>query len=398
MRYLLGICLLAGLSGCSGPQAGFGVPAGSAAAPLKRASATYALLYSFKGHGTPDGGHPGTAVTQEHGTLYGTTSGVHGAPYGTIFALTGSGTETVLFHFKGHAKQGAKPTDLIDGDGTLFGCTAAGGSNGFGTVFSITPSGKLTTLHNFTGGKGDGAHPQGLLNVNGTLYGTTSSGGTHGDGTVFMITPSGTETVFYNFAGGSKDGASPVAPPIDVRGTLYGTTANDGKYGRGTVFAISPSGTETVLYSFKGGTKDGAGPLSALFDGHGVFYGTTWSGGSSPHCGGGCGTVYAITPAGKETIVHSFKGGTEDGAYPHAGVVDARGTLYGTTNLGGAKSIGTVFAITGSGKESVLHSFVGGTADGDYPVATLLYANRTLYGTTFYGGSSGAGTVFALTP
>ena len=216
MRYMLGICLLAqGLIGCSASQAQFGVPAGNNAAPLTiRPSETYGLLYSFKGHRTRDGGHPATGIVQDNGIFYGTTSGVRRpVTYGTIFALTSSGIEKVLFTFKGQAKQGATPTDLIDVGGTLYGSTEAGGSYRFGTLFSITPSGKLTTLHNFAGGSGDGAHPQGLLNVNGTLYGTTSAGGTHNHGTVFSITPSGAETVLYSFAGGSSDGALPVAPP-----------------------------------------------------------------------------------------------------------------------------------------------------------------------------------------
>lgn len=398
MRCLLGICLLAqGLIGCGSPQPTFGAPPGSTVSPLIRPSVTYGVLYSFTGHQGRSGGHPSAPLINVDGTFYGTTSGTARglARYGTVFSITISGVEKPIVVFKDGPK-GATPGDLIDIGGTLFGTTAAGGSNGLGTVFSMTRAGRLTTLHSFSGGSGDGARPNGLVNVDGTLYGTTSTGGTHGDGTVFSITPSGTETVLYNFAGSPTDGAMPVAPLIDVQGTLYGTTANAGKYAQGTVFKISPSGKETVLYSFRGGTKDGAGPLAALVDVHGVLYSTTWSGGSV-HCGGGCGTVFAITPAGKERIFHVFQAGTTDGAYPNAAVVGVDGTLYGTTSMGGANGVGTVFAITSSRRESVLHSF-GGGADGVYPEAALHNTNGTLYGTTFYGGSFAAGTVFALTP
>jgi len=399
MRSLLGVFLLAPcLAGCGASQTTIGVPDATSVAPFVRRSLTYQVLYSFKGHRTRDGGHPSTTLVQVDGTFYGATAGVQRgrARYGTIFSITPSGTEKTLFVFKGGPEQGAHPTDLVNVGGTLFGTTTSGGTNGWGTVFSITRTGRETTLHNFAGGKGDGAHPHGLVDVGGTLYGTTSAGGTKGDGTVFAVTPSGTETVLYNFTGGKTDGAKPVAPLVDVQGTLYGTAANAGEHGNGTVFAITPSGTETVLYSFKGGMKDGAGPLAPLADAHGVLYGTTWSGGSA-HCGGGgCGTVFAITPSGQERVVYAFAG--PDGAYPSAAVVDVRGTIYATTNLGGANGIGTVFAIKRSGEEFLLHSFSGYPTDGDYAAAALLSAGGTLYGTTEYGGSAGAGTVFALTP
>jgi uncharacterized repeat protein (TIGR03803 family) len=202
------------------------------------------------------------------------------------------------------------------------------------------------------------------------------------------------ETVIYNF--NKKEGATPAAPLTNFHGTLYGTTSGGGANGNGTVFTITPSGTETVLYNFKGGKNDGAGPDSALVGAGGKLYGTTWSGGN-PHCGGGCGTVFAITPSGKETVLYIFKAGTADGAYPKGALVDVRGTLYGTTVFGGADSQGTIFAIAASGKEAILHSFAG-ASDGEDPEAGFLNANGTLYGSTSQGGSLDGGTIFTLTP
>ncbi|MGP8099392.1 MAG: choice-of-anchor tandem repeat GloVer-containing protein [Candidatus Cybelea sp.] len=404
MRCLLGICLLALVSiGCGAVQPPLGAPAGSAPAPLIRRNLTYEVLYRFEGRGSRNGAHPSTALIRVGGTFYGANAGTtRGAGrYGTIFTITTSGTEKLFYHFRGGPKQGAHPTDLTDVNGTLFGTTSEGGSNGLGTVFSVSRSGNETTLHSFAVGAGDGAKPNGLVNVEGTLYGTTSAGGTNGEGTVFSITPSGTETVVYNFGGSQTDGEKPTAPLINVGGTLYGTTAAGGTGGNGTVFAMTPSGKETVLYNFKGGAKDGANPEAPLFDVGGVLYGTTWDGGSSQNCGNGCGTVFAITPSGKETVVYSFKAGTPDGAYPDAPVVDIRGTLYGTTFFGGTKSAGTIFAIARSGKETMLHSFggsTGGVLDGRLPGTALLNESGTLYGTTTQGGGTGAGTVFALTP
>jgi uncharacterized repeat protein (TIGR03803 family) len=135
----------------------------------------------------------------------------------------------------------------------------------------------------------------GLIDVSGTLYGTTTGGGATGEGTVFAITPSGTETVLHSFGATQDDGANPYAGLLNVNGTLYGTTAYGGVEGCGsnncgTVFSITPSGTETVLHSFGFHTRDGRSPYSALVSVNGRLYGTTYQGGA------GYGTVFSVTP------------------------------------------------------------------------------------------------------
>jgi uncharacterized repeat protein (TIGR03803 family) len=274
-------------------------------------------------------------------------------------------------------------------------------------VFAIATSGKETLLYSFGKDSGDGTGPgAGLINVNGTLYGTASGGGANcnsmgGCGTVFTITPSGKETVLHSF-GGSGDGIYPVAELINVKGTLYGTTTLGGASNEGTVFAITTSGKETVLYSFKGGTEDGARPNAGLTNAKGTLYGTTSFGGDTVKgCNAGCGTVFAITTSGTETVLHSF-GGSSDGAFPQAGLINVNSTLYGTTASAGANcspsfACGTVFAVSMSGTETVLHSF-GGSGDGAYPLAGLIDVKGTLYGTTNFGGANAAGTVFSLSP
>jgi len=130
---------------------------------------------------------------------------------------------------------------LINVNGTLYGTTEGGGDYGpYGTAFSITTSGSLTTLHSFGSGA-DGSSPWApLVDLRGTLYGTTAGGGAHGKGTIFSMNLTGTdEKVLHSFGHGS-DGATPLAGLIDVKGTLYGTTAAGGKYGDGTVFALTP--------------------------------------------------------------------------------------------------------------------------------------------------------------
>lgn len=151
--------------------------------------------------------------------------------------------------------------------------------------------------------------------------------------------------------------------------------------------------------------------MAGLVPVDGVLYGTTLAGGGGRCTYGqfyvGCGTVFKITTSGVETVVHSFAGGS-DGNNPEAGLIDVDGTLYGTTDIGGgtgcitAYSIGcgTVFKVTSDGKERIVHNFTGPPADGKYPYAGLLEVDGTLYGTTSGGGRGcagpGCGTVFSI--
>jgi uncharacterized repeat protein (TIGR03803 family) len=393
--------MLAGCGGGSGTPlspspAGPSTALKVTSAERTRSNVRYKVLYSFGVSG--DAANPYAGVINVKGMLYGTTAygGANGD--GTVFSITPSGTETVLYSFKGGPGDGEYPiAGLINVKGKLYGTTSQGGANcsssgGCGTVFAITPSGRETVLHSF-GASGDGNGPfAGLIKVKGTLYGATMEGGANGDGTVFSITPSGTETVLYSFKGGSGDGEFPLASLINVKGILYGTTVYGGANDDGTVFSVTRSGTETLRYSFKG-TPDGQRPYAGLINVEGTLYGTTHLGGAN-----GDGMVFAITPSGTESVIYSFKGGSGDGEYPYAGVINVKGTLYGTTIEGGANGVGTIFSTTPSGTEIVLHSF-GGSGDGQYPYyGGLINVKGKLYGTTYYGGAYGDGTVFRFSP
>jgi uncharacterized repeat protein (TIGR03803 family) len=351
-------------------------------------------------------------LTHFNGTLYGTTpeggaycgSGSAFQGCGTVYSITPSGTETVLHNFKG-GEDGASPSARpIVRDGTLYGTTPIRGggcrqihTRGCGTVFSITPSGQETVLYRFTGSP-DGAGPSGrLLNVNGTLYGTTGGGGAYNNGTVYSITPGGKEKVVYSFGSHGNDGSGPGDGLIDVSGTLYGTTFGGGAYNGGTVYSITLGGKEKVVYSFASGVDP-----NGLVDVSGTLYGTTSYGGvGGSNCPGiGCGTVFSITPSGKETVLHSFSG-NPDGWYPVARLLNVNGTLYGTTVQGGAygdQGAGTVFRITLSGRETVLHSFGYTAQDGCYPYSGLSNVNGTFYGTTSFCGAHGDGMVYSIRP
>ena len=361
---------------------------------IKKNVQTETVLYSFAG-GT-DGALPDAAPINVSGTLYGTTYNGGTNNDGTVYSVTPSGMETVLYSFAG-GTDGAHPSSgLVNVGGTLYGTTDNGGGSGDGTVFKITTSGTETVLYSFAGGS-DGIEPLTgpLLNVNGTLYGTTVNGGVAGCagpgcGTVFKITTAGSYHQLYRFAGGS-DAGNPYSGLIKVGSALYGMTWGGGVYNQGAVFKITTSGVETVLHSFGSGT-DGAQPVSGLIKVGSALYGATASGGTS-----GYGVVFAITTSGAETVLYSFKGGA-DGTHPLSSLTNVGGTLFGTTGSGGTANAGTVFALLpNSGPEIVVYTFAGGT-DGVEPGEGIGLTNvgGTLYGTTEGGGANGSGTVYSL--
>ena len=308
-----------------------------------------------------DGKEPESGVIDVNGTLYGTSEWGGRYGYGTVFALDpANGAETVLYSFSDKHRDyeyGAFPNaDLIDVNGLLYGTTPFGGRRGgAGTAFSLDPAtGIGTVLHTFSAKHGDGRGPQaGMIDANGMLYGTTEYGGKHGYGTVFSLDPTTAgEAVVYSFKGYPSDGAGPVAGLLDINGMLYGTTESGGRHFAGMVFSLNPTtGAETVLYSFKGYPSDGAEPVAGLVSVDGLLYGTTEDGGRGK-CyteGGdyvGCGTVFSVDPqTGAETVQYSFSEKNNDGRFPEAGLIDVSGTLYGTTEEGGAHGYGTVFSI-----------------------------------------------------
>ena len=382
-------------------------------------------------------------------------------------------TYRVIYNFTGG--QGGRQPEAgltIDHAGRLYGTTLLGGNtggscgaNGCGTVFRLEPQGSgwvFTPLYNFQGGT-DGSSPYArvIFGPDGGLYGTTAGGGTNGLGTVFNLRPPATfcrsvpcpwtETIIHSFGG--ADGTQPQAEVVfDQAGNMYGTTVLGGALGQGSVYELTRSGgawTEHVLYSFMGGSSDGANPVSGVtFDQSGNLWGTTLVGGRT------YGTVYQLAPSGggwQETFLHKFSY-VVDGAYPQGGLVLDSGDLYGTTERGAllhgyfggtlfqirhliggwilstqcvfegtdynrdvgseaslaigpdgnlygttikySNGLGSVF---GSGCRSV-HDFTGG-AGGANPVSNVVFgSNGHLYGTTTAGGADGGGVVWEITP
>jgi uncharacterized repeat protein (TIGR03803 family) len=267
-------------------------------------------------------------------SVSGGTGGVVTANISSVSIACGAASESVIYSFAVYSEPADSQSALIQGtDGNFYGTSYFGGTSGNGTVFKITPAGAETVLYSFAGGT-DGSNPSALIQASdGNFYGTTGAGGTSNAGTFFKITPEGVETVLYSFKGGASDGAGPSALIQASDGNFYGTTGAGGPFGFGTVFKITPARVETVLYLFGSGDYDGAYPTGLIQASDGNFYGTTSGGGSliNRYVNIGGGTVFKITPAGVETVLYAFKGGT-DGAHPEAALFPGRdGYFYGTT-------------------------------------------------------------------
>jgi uncharacterized repeat protein (TIGR03803 family) len=332
-------------------------------------SGNESVLASFGGSAGA-GTYPlGGLVRDTAGNLYGTTADSFlcqsATGCGNVFKLDPNGTVTVLHRFGG-TSDGANPTGrlVLDSAGNLYGTTHTGGGTrckrsigsklvvvGCGTVFKIDASGQESVLHPFE--ITDGVFPSaGLVrDTAGNLFGTAYQGGLqsctlsmYGCGTVFKVDTTGTFSVLYSFKGpeAGPDGAYPQAGlTLDSAGNLFSTTAAGGsatgcpslpQENCGTIFQLTPAGTETALFSFKGGLVTAGSPTAGLTrDAAGNFYGLAG------------GTIFKLDRAGKEFDLYTITGsdlGVSDDL-----VLDANGNLYGVTPHG-SSGFGTVFKLT----------------------------------------------------
>jgi len=401
----------------------------------------------------PDGSNPrGGLIADSAGRLYGLTYNGGHQNLGVVYEIVppstkgGAWTEYVLYSLAGltDSLTDSYDTLALGSHGELYATTFYSGTLGYGSVAQVVPpakrNGKWTgsMIYSFTGGT-DGAYPEGgvVFDKSGALYGTTIQGGNRGlcdhsgCGTVFQLVPpvsSGgawTENTLYTFSGFDGNG-SPGQLLWDRAGNLYGISEVGGAYAHGNVFELSPPAVQggswslADLYDFTGGA-DGNGPVGSLvWDPAGNLYGMTVAGGDLSACsGGGCGTVFQLSPPAtqggswSETALYSFTG-QSNGYLPLGGVIrDGSGNLYGTTYFGGdplcdesgSTGCGVVFKLAppavsgGTWTETTLHSFLGGTDGADPSSGVTFGKGNALYGTTFLGGSSAEyGTVFEVTP
>src|ERR1700680_840814 len=379
-----------------------------AASAIALHAQTYKVLHTYSiNSGNYSGIVPAGLMSQgQDGKLYSTIQNNGTANVGTVFNMTTAGQLTTIYSFcpqKG-CLDGANPDGgvTLGTDGNFWGTTQGGGKHAAGNVFNISPGGKLTTLWSFTFGKDEAAPWNPVFQgQDGNFYGTDPGVYNGNYGVVYKITPKGKLTP-YSFDG--FKGANPNLPTQGTDDNFYGTAIVGGKpacqgyqYGCGVVYKMNAAGGLTALWSFKGFYgNDGAEPVGVLVQGYdGNFYGTTYYGGTSARCGGGCGTVFKITPAGVETVLYSFTG-DPDGAYPDTGLtLGTDGNFYGTTSVGGKNNYGAIFQITPAGKLTILYNFCSATGcvDGIYPKTPIVqHTNGRFYGST--SGNSLGGSVF----
>src|SRR5579871_50090 len=329
------------------------------------------VLHSF-GVAVGDGASPVVGlILGRDGNFYGPTPYSTDRITGTLYQISAAGAESVIYPFP--LVDGVDDFPMLSGviqasDGLLYGADYefVDGSVDHYVIYGITTTGMRSLTIDIGA---DLSRQTNLVQTSdGSLYGTTTNGGAYAMGSVFKAKPN-VETI-YSFGGISSDALAPGSPLIQGSdGTLYGSTATGGNpsaicpKGCGTVFRVTPSGVETVLYSFGSESTDGQGPLGALVQASdGNFYGTTASGGTTAssasansNCASanvysgysGCGTIYKITPTGIATVLYSFGSTSEDGTGPTGALLQASdGNLYGTTTAGGAANQGTVFRLT----------------------------------------------------
>jgi len=316
---------------------------------------------------------------------------------GTTFSAMHSFTQG------GSGNDGAFPYgDLIQSGSALYGMTDAGGpyAGGIGTIFTIGVDGtSFGLLHSFSGYPSDGNNPLGSLIQSGsTFYGMTGYGGSFDSGTILKISTDGTGySLLHSFGGtfGGVDGAFPHGSLIQSGSTLYGMTAGGDVPGDATIFKLNTDGSGYgLLHAFAGGNLDGAEPIGSLIQSGSTLYGMTEYGGSS-----NLGTLFEVNTDGSGfRVLRSFAGGGGDGSEPEGSLIQSGSVLYGMTPYGGSSNLGTLFEVNTDGSGfSILHSFVGGSSDGARPFGSLIQSGSTLYGMTAGGDSGGDGTIFSIT-
>lgn len=370
---------------------------------------TFTNLHSFTLNGS-DGANPEAGLIISGNTLFGTTEGGGGQQGGTVFAVNTDGTGfKPLWNFALGYSAGSNPhAGLILSDAALYGTAEGGGNSGAGTLFAVnTNDTGLSIVHTFTNFPAsitDGANPfAGLLLSAGTLFGTTADGGTNGYGTVFAFNANFTNLHSFAATSGASftngDGANPQAGLILSGTTLFGTTPMGGTSGNGTVFAVNTDGTHfTNLYNFSSlllnTNSDGANPEAGLVLSGNILYGTAVDGVLN-----GNGTIFAIGTNGIGfTNIYTFTPTTgapatnNDGANPEAGLVLSGNTLYGTALHGGRAGDGTVFAVNTDGTGFTnLRSFTALISNTNGDGANP-FGELLLSGNTLYGTTVNGGT------
>ena len=357
-------------------------------------------------------------IQDARGNLYGTTDNGGDGGVGSVYRVTRGQSDWVVtalaeFNHDGNG-YGPQARLTVGPDGAYYGTTVYGGypggcgGMGCGTIFRFNLSNfSRTVIYRFSDSDGRWPYSEVTFDSAGNMFGTAVMGGAYGGGTVFKLVRNGnqwTHSDIYNFTG-AADGFEPVGGLIiDSAGNLYGTTVGGGTCSCGVVFEVSPlegGWSYQVLHNFDPQTDGGWPEASLIMDAAGNLYGTTSWGG--PGVGG---TVFELSPSGNIWNFSMIYGFDNCDCPPFEGprgsvLMDVAGNLYGTTFGDGAYDQGSVFELTPTNDQWTFRSlhYFNSLQDGQNPVGTLLMdANGNLFGTTWFGGQYGVGTVWEITP
>jgi len=363
-----------------------------------------------------DGSSPADALvrqTRRFVRLFGSAALLGWIALGLIGSAKASTTE-IIYSFGGGTDGEYLDTDVeVDAAGNLYGTSVLGGQFGGGTVWELSPVGGgwvHTVLYNFTGGADGGEPYKGVtLDASGNLYGTAVTGGSGscegGCGVTYKLTRNGstwTQTVLHAFTGG-EDGSGPGSRvTLDKQGNVYGMTPTGGAFGLGTIYVLRPKANDTwnlqVLHAFTGGVDGSSGSAGRMVFHQGALFGAATTGGKY-----GSGTIFRLKPQNRGQWIYqpiySFQGGL-DGGFPYGGLtIDLSDNVFGTTYYGGTDGVGTVFQLSyarGGWVNLVLYNFKA-SGDGNSPISNVVFDDMiNIYGTTSEGGA-GSGTIFQLT-
>lgn len=360
------------------------------------------------------------------GVLYGTASsgtgdagavfsiGLDGGNFQVLHAFAVTQTDSAGVSTNADGADSVSP--LVLDDDTLYGTTSEGGTNGSGTIFSYNLDTQVfTVLHTFGPQTNigsdqitnvDGSAPNaGLLLLNNQLYGVTVNGGTNGAGLIFSLNLDGSGyTILHEFPKPwffydgitatytNSEGFHPYGTLIASNGTLYGTAADGGFKGSGSVFSLGTNGSNfTILHmfseAFDNQNGDGMRPMAGLFLDGNSLYGTTFYGGEAAN-----GVLFSVGLNNTNfSLLHTFNPGS-DASNPEGVLCGNANTIYGTAP-------DTLFSLAlADTNYYVLHTFEGGADDGAGPEGGLLLVSNTLYGASVGGGTPGDGTIYSLVP
>jgi uncharacterized repeat protein (TIGR03803 family) len=308
-------------------------------------AATYSIDHIFTGN--PDGENPRhDAMTLFNGKLFGTTLQGGTGNTGIIFSIVPNESSYAVLTNLAKATGDEPHSCFVVVNTILYGMTESGGDNDGGVIFSFDPSTlNYQSVYSFEKPTGHEPHGRLTLDPNGTtLYGMTRKGGSSGYGVVFSVDTSGSNyQVLHDFASGPSDGATTDhGYVVQSDNWLYGMTTNGGPSNNGVIFKLTTDGQTFVPLHLFGATRhDGKNPYGSLLLVGSQLYGTTANGGDY-----GMGTLFVINTDGTGYArLHSFGSTRHEGVKPIDNVILVNGALYGMTTEGGDSDQGTIFKV-----------------------------------------------------